>query len=70
MKLKEKLLAVGVSVTLAASIVYDAVIIFAGSNSSFQDSAQVSGSFGEDSDVLAYYGEPSAIQLVSRQLKR
>ena len=68
MKLKEKLLAVGVSMTLAVSIVYDAVGMLEGSDSSFQDSAQVSGSFGEDSDVLAYEGEPSAIQLTSRQL--
>ena len=70
MKLKEKLLAVGVSATLAASVVYDAVVTLEDSAGSFPGSTQVLSSFGGDSDVLAYEGESSAIQLISRQLKR
>ena len=68
MKLKEKLLIVGVSVTLAASIVYDAVGMLEGSDSSFPDSAQAFNGFDGDSGLLANEGEPSAIQLTSRQL--
>jgi len=70
MKLKEKLLAVGVSVTLAASVVYDAVGMLEGSDSSFPDSDQVFNGFDGDSDLLAYEGEPSTIQLISQQLSK